>query len=324
MGTDNFDFIDIGKNVIDIEIQTLIKLKDTIDTNFNECIALISNTNGRIVVTGIGKSAIIGQKIVSTFNSTGTHSIFLHAADAIHGDLGMLKEEDVVICISKSGETPEIKSLVTILNNFGNRIIAMTSNKESFLAYNCDFLLFIPIDTEAEPNNLAPTASSIAQMALGDALASALLNKKGFSVEQFAKFHPGGSLGKQLYLRVHNIYKNHEKPQVGADADIKKIIMEMTTKRLGATAVINDLGKLLGIITDGDLRRMLEANINLDNITAEMIMTTNPKTINEKSLATSALEKMRLHSITQLVVVDDFENYMGLVHIHDILREGII
>ena len=318
------EYIEIGKNVLDIEIETLSKLKESIDDNFIKCVDLIHASIGRIVVTGIGKSAIIGQKIVSTFNSTGTHSIFLHAADAIHGDLGMLKNEDIIICISKSGETPEIKALVTIINNFGNKIIAMTSNRSSYLAYNSEVVLYIPVDNEAEPNNLAPTASSVAQMAIGDALASVLLHKKGFSAEHFAKFHPGGTLGKQLYLKVSNIYKNNEKPQVLLNSDIRSIIMEMTSKRLGATVVVDESGKLNGIITDGDLRRMLEANIKMEGITAEIIMSRNPKTIGENNLAASALEKMRLFSITQLVVTDDFDNYLGILHIHDILREGII
>ncbi|MEZ4906822.1 MAG: KpsF/GutQ family sugar-phosphate isomerase [Saprospiraceae bacterium] len=323
MNDQDLEYIKLGKNVLDIEIETLIKLKKSIDENFINCVNLIYNSEGRIVVTGIGKSAIIGQKLVSTFNSTGTHSIFLHAADAIHGDLGMLKNEDIIICISKSGETNEIKSLVTILNNFGNKIIAITSSPNSFLSLNSDILLHIPVEYEAEPNNLAPTASSIAQMAIGDALASALLQKKGFSVEHFAKFHPGGAIGKKLYLKVSNIYKRNEKPQVLPDADIKTIIMEMTTKRLGATVVVDENGKLIGIITDGDLRRMLEADIKMKDVNAEMIMSRSPKTICENNLAASALEKMRLNSITQLVVTDDFDNYLGIIHIHDILREGI-
>ena len=318
------EIIKIGKKVIDIETVTLKNLMDSIDHNFLACVNLLSNFSGRVVISGIGKSAIIGQKIVSTLNSTGTHSIFLHAADAIHGDLGMLKDEDVVICLSKSGETSEIRVLLSILKSFGNKIIAMTSNKDSHLAKNSDFVLFIPVENEAEPNNLAPTSSTIAQMAMGDALAGALLHIKGFSPEHFAKFHPGGSLGKQLYLRVSDLYKNNEKPVVKADSNIRNTILEITSKRLGATAVVDSQHILLGIITDGDLRRMLEANKNIENITASGIMTKNPKTIHEDSLAVTALETMRTNSITQLVVTDDIGNYLGFVHIHDILREGII
>lgn len=320
----NKEIIKIGKKVISIECETLKNLKNSIDDSFLSCVNLISGLSGRVVISGIGKSAIVGQKIVSTLNSTGTHSIFLHAADAIHGDLGMLKEEDVVICLSKSGETSEIRVLLTILRSFGNKIIAMTSNNDSYLARNSDILLFIPVENEAEPNNLAPTSSTIAQMAMGDALAGAILHVKGFTPQHFARFHPGGSLGKQLYLRVSDLYKNNEKPRVKSDTNLKKTILEITSKRLGATAVLDERDTLIGIITDGDLRRMLEANEKIENIRASEIMTKNPKTINDNSLAATALEKMRTNSITQLVVTDDQGNYLGFVHIHDILREGII
>jgi arabinose-5-phosphate isomerase len=320
----NKEILKIGKKVISIECETLKNLKNSIDDSFLSCVNLISGLSGRVVISGIGKSAIVGQKIVSTLNSTGTHSIFLHAADAIHGDLGMLKDEDVVICLSKSGETSEIRVLLTILRSFGNKIIAMTSNKDSYLARNSDFLLFIPVENEAEPNNLAPTSSAIAQMAMGDALAGAILHVKGFTPQHFARFHPGGSLGKQLYLRVSDLYKNNEKPRVKSDTNVKKTILEITSKRLGATAVLDEADTLIGIITDGDLRRMLESNEKIENIRALEIMTKNPKTINANSLAAVALEKMRTNSITQLVVTDDHGNYLGFVHIHDILREGII
>jgi arabinose-5-phosphate isomerase len=320
----NKEIIKTGKNVINIETKTLKNLVKSVDKSFVSCVKLISGISGRVVVSGIGKSAIIGQKIVSTLNSTGTHSIFMHAADAIHGDLGMLKDEDVIICISKSGETSEIKVLISILKSFGNTIIAMTSNKNSYLAKNSNFHLYIPVENEAEPNNLAPTASTVAQMAMGDALAGALLYVKGFSPQHFAKFHPGGSLGKQLYLRVSELFKNNEKPQVRTDSNIRKTILEITSKRLGATAVIDDSEQLAGIITDGDLRRMLETKDSIEKITAFEIMTKKPKTINVNSLASTALEKMRNNSITQLVVIDDDGKYLGFVHIHDILREGII
>lgn len=318
------EILRIGKKVIEIECETLKNLTNSIDKNFLSCVELLSGLSGRVVISGIGKSAIVGQKIVSTLNSTGTHSIFLHAADAIHGDLGMLKEEDVVICLSKSGETSEIRVLLSILRSFGNKIIAMTSNKDSYLAKNSDFLLFIPVENEAEPNNLAPTSSTIAQMAMGDALAGALLHVKGFSPEHFAKFHPGGSLGKQLYLRVSDLYKNNEKPRVKPDTNIRNTILEITSRRLGATAVVDEHDSLIGIITDGDLRRMLEANEKIEHMTAAEIMTKNPKTIDYNSLAATALEKMRTNSITQLVVTDEKGSYLGFVHIHDILREGII
>ncbi len=318
------DILEAAKKVIEIECSTLEEMRNSLDDNFTRCVQFISQVQGRVVVSGIGKSAIIGQKIVSTLNSTGTHSIFLHAADAIHGDLGMLKDEDIIICISKSGETSEIKVLLSILRGFGNTIVAMTSNKESYLAKNSDFLLYIPVKLEAEPNNLAPTSSTLAQMAMGDALASVLLLLKGFSPEQFAKYHPGGSLGKQLYLRVSDLYKHNERPYVKLNSDLKEIIMTMTSKRLGAAAVIDEDQKIIGIITDGDLRRMLKSKFDIENIIAEKIMTVNPKTIHENSLAAHALEKMRTYSITQLIVCDDNLKFIGFVHIHDILKEGII
>lgn len=316
--------IQVGKNVINIEQKTISNLKDHINKDFGECVAMIENINGRVVITGVGKSALVGQKIVATLNSTGTPSLFMHAADAVHGDLGMLKEEDVVICISKSGETSEIKVLLSILRNFGNKIIGMTSKHKSTLALNSDYLLYIPVDIEAEPNNLAPTASSVAQMAMGDALATALMTIRGFSSQQFAKFHPGGSLGKQLYLRVNDLYTQNESPKVNENANIKQVIMEMTSKRLGTTAVVTDKNKLVGIITDGDLRRMLEKNIELNDIIASNIMTKNPKTIEENKLAVLALELMRTNSITQLIVVNDIGEYKGFIHIHDLIREGIV
>lgn len=318
------EILEAAKKVIEIECSTLEDMRNSLDDNFISCVQFISKVQGRIVVSGIGKSAIIGQKIVSTLNSTGTHSIFLHAADAIHGDLGMLKDKDIIICISKSGETSEIKVLLSILRGFGNPVVAMTSNKESYLAKNSDFLLYIPVKLEAEPNNLAPTSSTVAQMAMGDALASVLMMLKGFSPEQFAKYHPGGSLGKQLYLRVSDLYKHNEKPFVKIDTDLKDIIMIMTSKRLGAAAVTDNDNKIIGIITDGDLRRMLKSQFDIENIVAEKIMTVNPKTINENNLAAHALEKMRIHSITQLIVCDENQKFLGFVHIHDILKEGII
>lgn len=316
--------IAVAKNVIDIEQKTLAKLQGFINEDFARCVEMINKIEGRVVVAGVGKSSLVGQKIVATLNSTGTPALFMHAADAVHGDLGMLKKEDVIVCISKSGETSEIKILTTVLKSFGNKIIGMTSNDNSFLAKNSDYLLYIPIDKEAEPNNLAPTASSVAQMAMGDALATALMSIKGFSSEQFAKFHPGGSLGKQLYLRVSDIYKNNERPFVKGDVNIKNVIVEMTSKRLGVTAVIDDDDKLIGIITDGDLRRMLEDNSDIDTKKAIDIMTASPKTIKRTELAVMALELMRDKSITQLIVIDEVGKFEGVIHIHDLIREGII
>ncbi len=318
------EIIEIGRRVLEIEKETLNKLLNYINEDFVSCVSYLLTIKGRIVVTGVGKSAIIAQKIVATFNSTGTPAVFMHAADAVHGDLGMITKEDAVLCISKSGETSEIKVLISVLKNFGNKIIALTANNNSYLAQNSDFLLYIPIDIEAEPNNLAPTASSIAQMAIGDALATTLLKIKGFSSKQFAKFHPGGSLGKQLYLRVSDLYPQNEKPAVNIDAGIKEIIMEMTSKRLGATAVLDKNDAVRGIITDGDLRRMLKTNIDLNKITAKDIMSTSPKTIKSDKLAVIALELMRNNSITQLIVVDLNNNYLGFIHIHDLIREGIV
>jgi len=318
------NILNVAKSVIDIEKEALNKLQESINDDFANCVKTVHGINGRVVVTGVGKSSLVGQKIVATLNSTGTPSLFMHAADAVHGDLGMLKEEDVVICISKSGETSEIKILVTILKNFGNKIIAMTSNHDSFLAKKSDFVLFIPIDKEAEPNNLAPTASSVAQMAMGDALATALMSLNGFSTRQFAKYHPGGSLGKQLYLRVSDVFVNNEKPFVRTNASLREVIVEMTSKRLGVTAVLNSKGKLMGIITDGDLRRMLEKNIDMEEVKAEDIMTKSPKTVLSHELAVMALELMRNKSITQLIVVDDSDEFVGVIHIHDLIREGIV
>ena len=315
--------IELGKKVLFHENNVLINLANSLNSDFVQTVNCILNSSGRVVVTGVGKSAIIAQKMVATFNSTGTHSIYMHAGDAVHGDLGMIKSEDIVLCLSKSGETPEIKVLVSVLKRFGNKIIGVTSNRNSFLANSSDYILFIPVDKEAEPNNLAPTASSIAQMAMGDALASTLLELRGFTKEQFAKFHPGGALGKQLYLKVSDIVGRNEKPYVYKDSSLEEIIIEMTSKRLGATAVLDKNHKIVGIITDGDLRRMLNKDNKLQGVTAKQIMTTNPKTILMDSLAVIALDKMKNNSITQLIVVDDKNSFKGFVHIHDLVQEGI-
>jgi arabinose-5-phosphate isomerase len=314
-----------ARQTIDIEAKTLHKLAESIgeSADFLTAVEAIVAGKGRLVLTGIGKSAIVAQKIVATLNSTGTPALFLHAADAIHGDLGMVQPDDIVMCISKSGETPEIKVLAPMIRGFGNRLIAMTAGKNSTLARLADWLLWTPIEAEADPNNLAPTASTTAQMALGDALAVALLTLRGFSPGDFARFHPGGALGKQLYLRVSDLYPLHGRPAVRPDSTLQEVILEISSKRLGATAVTDADGTLCGIITDGDLRRMLSGHVNLSATTANDIMSKRPRTISPEALAVEALAIMREHSITQLVVLQDKE-YLGFVHLHDLLKEGIV
>lgn len=279
--------------------------------------------NGRVVISGIGKSAIIAQKIVATLNSTGTPSAFMHAADAIHGDLGIVQQEDVVIIISKSGESPEIKVLVPLIKNFGNTLIGMIGNIDSYLAKQSDIILNTTVEQEACPNNLAPTTSTTAQLVMGDTLAVCLMEKKGFRSDDFARFHPGGTLGKKLYLRVANLYINNEKPKVSPAHSLKDVIIEMTQKRLGVTAVTDDQGLLIGIITDGDLRRMLKNNIQIDTVKAADIMTKTPKTIRPDELAVVALDILRKNEITQLVVTDK-DLYLGIIHLHDLIKEGLI
>lgn len=308
---------------IDIESSTISALKASINNEFVSVVQRIFDSNGRVILTGIGKSAVIAQKIVATFNSTGTPALFMHAADAIHGDLGMIRPDDVVICLSKSGDTPEIKVLVPFVKNFGNTLVAMVSNKESYLGKQADFVLHTPVSVEADPNNLAPTASTTAQIVMGDALAIALLSLKGFTKEDFAQFHPGGSLGKQLYLRVSDLYTLNEKPKVFADSPLRATILEMTSKRLGATAVVDEQDNLLGVVTDGDLRRMLEKGEDASSYTAKDLMTAHPKSIAPNALAVKALELMRKHSITQILVAEEGK-YVGMVHLHDLIREGLI
>ena len=320
------DFIiKTAKKTIEIEIQTLKSLLHSVDGSFEAAVKAMATTRGRVVVTGIGKSAIIAQKIVATLNSTGTPSIFMHAADAVHGDLGMIQSEDIVLCISKSGETSEIKVLVPLLKHLGSTLIGMVSNLHSYLGQQSDWVLHTPISKEADPNNLAPTASTTAQVVMGDALAMTLLALKGFSSKDFAQFHPGGTLGKQLYLRVRDIYPNNERPIVYLQTNLQQTILEMTSKRLGVTVVLDNNEKVQGIITDGDLRRMLEKG-NLENwmhLKAADIMSNNPKLIEKDALAVKALDVMRKHSITQLIVVHQ-EQYLGIVHLHDLIREGLI
>jgi arabinose-5-phosphate isomerase len=317
--------IEVGKNTIKAEADAILKLVDYIDGNFASVVERISKSKGRVVITGIGKSAIIGMKIVASLNSTGTPAIFMHAADAIHGDLGIVQPDDIVICISKSGNTPEIKVLIPLIKNNKNLLVAIVSDMESFLAKSADYVLKATVSTEACPNNLAPTSSTTAQLVIGDALMIALLETKGFSSKDFAKYHPGGSLGKKLYLRVEDIYKLNELPKVLLNDNVYKVIAEITSKRLGATAVVDDKQNLLGIITDGDLRRMLESfgkNFN-GEITAGEIMTKNPKTIQAEELAVNALKVIKENNITQIIVTEN-SKYLGIVHLHDLMREGIV
>tara|TARA_R110002049_G_scaffold6899_12_gene42013 strand:+ start:4849 stop:5820 length:972 start_codon:yes stop_codon:yes gene_type:complete len=312
----------IAKTVLKNEADALLKLVDYVDDSFVKSVELIFNSKGRVVITGVGKSAIIAQKIVATMNSTGTPSIYMHAADAIHGDLGNIQRDDVVICISKSGNTPEVKVLLPLIKNFGNNIIAITGNLTSTLAESADFVLNSTIDEEACPNNLAPTTSTTAQLAMGDALAVCLLDMKSFTSNDFAKYHPGGALGKKLYLRVGELADQNEKPVVSPEDSLKKVILEISSKRLGATAVVKE-GELLGVITDGDLRRMLSKEHVFDAAIASDIMSINPKSITYDSLAVEALKVMKTNHISQLLVVKEGK-YAGLIHLHDLIREGII
>lgn len=294
----------------------------SVNDEFLRCVEVILQAEGRVIVTGIGKSAIIGQKIVATFNSTGTPSVFMHAADAIHGDLGIIQKEDVVLCLSKSGETPEIKILVPLIKKNGNPILAMVGDSHSYLAIQATHVIDTSVPQEACPNNLAPTSSTTAQVVMGDALAVCLLESRGFTASDFAKFHPGGILGKKLYLTAADLYVNNPVPKVHVSDTIRTVILEISSNRLGATAVLKK-GTLAGIITDGDLRRMLEKNTGIDQMTAEDIMSPNPKTIEPDTLVIEALQLMRNNNITQLIVTRKGE-YLGIVHLHDILKEGII
>ncbi|MEW5845637.1 MAG: KpsF/GutQ family sugar-phosphate isomerase [Bacteroidota bacterium] len=305
------------------EAAAIEKLAEFIDDNFEKTVNEIFNGKGRVIVTGIGKSAIIASKIVATFNSTGTPAIFMHAADAIHGDLGIIQPDDIIICLSKSGNTPEIKVLVPLIKNLGNRVVAIVSNTDSYLAQKADYVLRATVEREACPNNLAPTSSTTAQLVIGDALAVCLLKLRGFTPADFARFHPGGSLGKKLYMRVSDIFSQNNAPRVHPNDPIPSVIIEISSKRLGATAVIDDNEKLLGIITDGDLRRMLQNNSTIEGLTAKDIMSRTPKTIDPNELAINAFHLMEQHKITQLLVMEN-DKYLGVIHIHDILREGIV
>ncbi len=314
--------IDIAKKTIEMESQAILNLSQLVDTNFSKSVELIYNSKGRVIITGIGKSAIIATKIVATLNSTGTPAVFMHAADAIHGDLGLILEDDVVICISKSGNTPEIKVLVPLIKNAKNKMIAITGNPDSFLGKQADFVLNAFVEKEACPNNLAPTTSTTAQLVIGDALAVCLLELRGFSSNDFAKYHPGGALGKKLYLRVSDMSEANQKPAVTPNTNIKDIIIEISEKMLGVTAVVEN-DTIVGIITDGDLRRMLTKTDDFSSLTAKDIMGTNPKRIKANAMAVDAKDTMEANGISQLLVEKDGK-YAGVVHLHDLIREGII
>lgn len=309
-------------NTLQLEAASILGLIDHINDDFVKIVELILHSEGRVIVTGIGKSAIIAQKIVATFNSTGTPSIFMHAADAVHGDLGMIQKNDIVICISKSGNTPEIKVLSPLLKQSGNIMIGMVGQLDSTLAQQADLILNTSVEKEACPHNLAPTTSTTAQLAMGDALAVCLLHARNFNEADFARYHPGGSLGKRLYLKAGDIALQNHKPAIRPDASVKDVIIEISQNRLGAVVVI-DANVILGIITDGDIRRMLEKHSNLTDIKASDLMNPNPKKINKDLLAMSALEIIKKNNITQLLVTDG-EAYFGLIHLHDLLQEGII
>jgi arabinose-5-phosphate isomerase len=315
--------ISVALRTIEVETNSISGLKAFINADFVKAVSTIAASKGRLIVSGIGKSAVIAQKIVATLNSTGTPSIFMHAADAIHGDLGMIQTDDIVLVISKSGSSPEIKVLAPLVKNFGNTLIGMVGNTESFLALNCDIFVNTTVEQEACPINMAPTSSTTAQMVMGDALAVCLMEIKGFNSSDFAKFHPGGTLGKKLYLRVAEMAAQNAKPRILPTATIKQVIVEMTQNRLGAAVVVNDTDNILGIITDGDLRRMMEKSDSFEKLHAKDIMSTNPKTIASDVLAVVALDEMRKHNISQLIVEEN-GNYAGIIHLHDLIKEGII
>ena len=314
--------LNIAKKTIDLERDAIANLSHLLNDDFANAVELIYNSKGRVIITGIGKSAIIANKIVATLNSTGTPAIFMHAADAIHGDLGLILKDDVVICISKSGNTPEIKVLVPLIKSSNNKMIAITGNVNSYLGQQADYVLNTFVEQEACPNNLAPTTSTTAQLVIGDALAVCLLEIRGFSSKDFAKYHPGGSLGKRLYLRVSDLSSVNQKPKVSLNTNIKDIIVEITEKMLGVAAVVED-NKIVGIITDGDLRRMLSKSDSFLNFKAKDIMSSNPKRIDEDAMAIDAMDMMENHGISQLLVEKNGK-YAGVVHLHDLIKEGIL
>ena len=312
-----------AKQTIVAESNAIANLANLLDTGFEKAVKSILNAKGRVIVTGIGKSANIAAKIVATFNSTGTPAVFMHAADAIHGDLGIVQKEDVVICISKSGNTPEIKVLVPLIKRADNILIAITGNTTSYLGTQADAILNAYVEKEACPNNLAPTTSTTAQLVLGDALAVCLLHLRGFTSNDFAKYHPGGALGKRLYLRVSDVIKNNPIPQVKENSTISNVIVEITEKRLGVTAVLNENDSIVGIITDGDIRRMLAKTTDIKSLLARDIMGKNPKTLSIDAMAIEALETLESNNISQILVVDENKYYKGVIHLHDLIKEGI-
>lgn len=316
------NWIERAQNVLQQEADALVRIKEFLNEDFVKSLYLIKESQGRLVITGIGKSAIIAQKLVATFNSTGTPAIFMHAADAIHGDLGIIQPEDVILCLSKSGNTPEISVLVPFFKMRGNKLIALVGNTDSYLAHEADFVLDCSVEHEACPNNLAPTSSSTAQLALGDALASCLIEMRGFTSQDFARHHPGGILGKRLYVKVKDLYKFNDRPIVAPNTPMEEVILEISGKCLGVTAVVEN-GKIVGAITDGDLRRMLQNRQNYYQLTAAEVMTRSPKSISPDALAVEALELMKKKSITNLFVTDDAGSYLGVLHLHDIIKEGI-
>ncbi len=315
---------DTAYRTLSIEVDTLAKLRDSIDERFVAVVKAIAACRGRVVVTGIGKSALVGQKIAATFNSTGTPALFMHAADAIHGDLGMIQQGDIVLALSKSGETAEMRALLPLLRHHAHPVIAVVSKLDSFLSKQAKYTLYTPVAKEADPHNLAPTASALAQMAMGDALASALLALRGFGPKDFAQLHPGGSLGKQLYLTLADLGCRNACPQVLPSADLQTVVVEMTSKRLGATAVVDVKNQLLGIITDGDLRRAIGAGFEVLRLSAKQLMTPQPRTLSQNQLAVEGLALLEKHNITQLLLSDDEGKYVGMVHLHDFVREGIV
>jgi arabinose-5-phosphate isomerase len=319
----NNTIINTAKETILIQSNAIANIANLLDENFTKAITFILASKGRVIVTGIGKSANIANKIVATLNSTGTPAIFMHAADAIHGDLGNVQKDDVVICISKSGNTPEIKVLVPLIKNYGNKIVAITGNIDSFLGKNADFPLNTFVEKEACPNNLAPTTSTTAQLVMGDAIAVCLLKLNNFSSKDFAKYHPGGALGKQLYLRVSDLIKDNQVPHVSENDSIAKVIVEISEKRLGVTAVVDAINTIIGIITDGDIRRMLSKTTKIDSFTAKDIMGKKPKTISSDAMAVEALERLENNNISQILVTDNANKYIGVVHLHDLIKEGI-
>lgn len=315
--------IETALKTIDLEAASVAGLRVFINADFEKAVRAIAQSKGRLIISGIGKSAVIAQKIVATLNSTGSPSLFMHAADAIHGDLGVVQQDDIVMIISKSGESPEIKVLVPLIKNFGNVLIAMVGSVSSYLAKNASLVLNTTVEQEACPHNLAPTSSTTAQLVMGDALAVCLMELKGFKSEDFAKIHPGGMLGKKLYLRVYDLCHDNEKPSVHVNHSLREVIVEMTAKRLGITAVVDNNNLLLGIITDGDLRRMLEKNVAIEQVKAGDIMTADPKTIGSDELAVNALDMLRKNEISQLAVINNGK-YAGIIHLHDLIREGLI